>query len=80
MICFAGLFVGFLQAQIKAKRVLPAIMSKFKKHHSKAMALTAYRLSGATGIHKGDREYQQDQLVLLTHGQVKLLKQAEHAK
>lgn len=31
------------------------------------MALTAYRLSAATGLHKGDREYQQDQLALLTH-------------
>lgn len=26
-----------------------------------------YRLSAATGIHKGDREYQQDQVALLTH-------------
>ena len=47
--------------------LLPAIMRSFKQHDSKAMALTAYRLSGATGIHKGDREYQQDQLALLTH-------------
>lgn len=26
-----------------------------------------YRLSASTGIHKGDREYQQDQVALLTH-------------
>ena len=26
-----------------------------------------YRLSAATGIHKGDREYQQDQVLVLTH-------------
>jgi PPM family protein phosphatase len=26
-----------------------------------------FRLSGSTGIHKGDREYQQDQVCLLTH-------------
>lgn len=27
----------------------------------------AYRLTASTGIHKGDREYQQDQVVLLAH-------------
>lgn len=27
----------------------------------------AYRLTASTGIHKGDREYQQDQVVLLPH-------------
>ena len=26
-----------------------------------------YRLSAATGLHKGDRDYQQDQVALLTH-------------
>ncbi|MEO7127747.1 MAG: protein phosphatase 2C domain-containing protein, partial [Rhodoferax sp.] len=26
-----------------------------------------YRLTASTGIHKGDREYQQDQVVLLKH-------------
>jgi serine/threonine protein phosphatase PrpC len=26
-----------------------------------------YRLSASTGIHKGDREYQQDQVILLSH-------------
>jgi len=31
------------------------------------MATKGYRLSAATGIHKGDREYQQDQLALLKH-------------
>jgi PPM family protein phosphatase len=31
------------------------------------MATKGYRLSASTGIHKGDREYQQDQLALLTH-------------
>ena len=29
-----------------------------------------YRLTASTGIHKGDREYQQDQVALLTHGRV----------
>jgi serine/threonine protein phosphatase PrpC len=29
-----------------------------------------YRLSAATGIHKGDREYQQDQVAFLTHPRV----------
>ena len=31
------------------------------------MATKGYRLNAATGIHKGDREYQQDQLALLKH-------------
>ncbi|XAH25725.1 protein phosphatase 2C domain-containing protein [Xylophilus sp. GW821-FHT01B05] len=30
---------------------------------------TGYRLVGTTGIHKGDRHYQQDQVVLLPHAQ-----------
>lgn len=30
----------------------------------------AYRISASTGIHKGDREYQQDQVALLTHPRV----------
>ena len=29
-----------------------------------------YRLSASTGIHKGDREYQQDQVVLISHPRV----------
>ena len=29
-----------------------------------------YRLTASTGIHKGDREYQQDQVALLNHGRV----------
>ena len=29
-----------------------------------------YRLTASTGIHKGDREYQQDQVALLTHSRV----------
>lgn len=29
-----------------------------------------YRINAATGIHKGDREYQQDQVALLTHPRV----------
>jgi len=29
-----------------------------------------YRLTAATGIHKGDREYQQDQIVLLKHPRI----------
>ena len=28
---------------------------------------TSYRVSAATGTHRGDREYQQDQLILLAH-------------
>jgi serine/threonine protein phosphatase PrpC len=31
---------------------------------------TGYRLIAATGIHKGDREYQQDQVAVLTHPRV----------
>ena len=31
------------------------------------MASKGYRLTAATGIHKGDREYQQDQVALITH-------------
>jgi serine/threonine protein phosphatase PrpC len=31
------------------------------------MAQTGYRLSASTGIHKGDRDYQQDQLSLIQH-------------
>ena len=31
---------------------------------------TGYRLTASTGIHKGDREYQQDQVVLLNHSRV----------
>ena len=29
-----------------------------------------YRLTASTGIHKGDRDYQQDQVMLLTHERV----------
>ena len=29
-----------------------------------------YRLTAATGIHKGDREYQQDQVALLAHPRI----------
>ncbi|MEI8029047.1 MAG: protein phosphatase 2C domain-containing protein [Comamonadaceae bacterium] len=29
-----------------------------------------YRLTASTGIHKGDREYQQDQVILLSHARV----------
>lgn len=35
------------------------------------MSTKGYRLTAATGIHKGDRDYQQDQVALLTHGSVK---------
>lgn len=31
---------------------------------------TGYRLTASTGIHKGDREYQQDQVTLFTHPRV----------
>jgi hypothetical protein len=31
---------------------------------------TGYRLTASTGIHKGDREYQQDQIALLKHARV----------
>ena len=30
-----------------------------------------YRLSASTGIHKGDRNYQQDQVILLGHPRIK---------
>ena len=29
-----------------------------------------YRISASTGIHKGDRDYQQDQVTLLSHGRI----------
>ena len=31
----------------------------------------AYRISASTGIHKGDRDYQQDQVILISHPRVK---------
>lgn len=34
------------------------------------MAPTGYRLTASTGIHKGDRAYQQDQVALLTHPRI----------
>jgi serine/threonine protein phosphatase PrpC len=34
------------------------------------MAPTGYRLTASTGIHKGDREYQQDQVALLQHPRI----------
>lgn len=35
------------------------------------MTNKAYRLTAATGIHKGDRDYQQDQVMVLSHPRVK---------
>jgi serine/threonine protein phosphatase PrpC len=35
------------------------------------MATKGYRLTAATGIHKGDRDYQQDQVILLSHPRAK---------
>jgi len=35
------------------------------------MTPPAYRLSASTGIHKGDRDYQQDQVLVLSHARVK---------
>lgn len=35
------------------------------------MTAKGYRLTAATGIHKGDRDYQQDQVVLLSHPRAK---------
>jgi PPM family protein phosphatase len=35
------------------------------------MSTKGYRLTAATGIHKGDRDYQQDQVALLSHSAVK---------
>lgn len=35
------------------------------------MKNSAYRLTASTGIHKGDRDYQQDQVILLSHPRVK---------
>jgi len=34
------------------------------------MASKGYRLTASTGIHKGDREYQQDQIALIAHPRV----------
>ena len=34
------------------------------------MATTGYRLTASTGIHKGDRDYQQDQVALLQHPRI----------
>ncbi|HTH80727.1 MAG TPA: protein phosphatase 2C domain-containing protein [Ramlibacter sp.] len=34
------------------------------------MATKGYRLTASTGIHKGDREYQQDQVALISHPRV----------
>ncbi len=34
------------------------------------MATKGYRLTASTGIHKGDREYQQDQVALVSHQRV----------
>ena len=31
------------------------------------MTSKGYRLTASTGIHKGDREYQQDQIALIAH-------------
>jgi hypothetical protein len=28
---------------------------------------SSYRIQAATGIHRGDREYQQDQVLLMAH-------------
>lgn len=35
------------------------------------MTVKGFRLTAATGIHKGDREYQQDQVALLSHPRVR---------
>ena len=35
------------------------------------MNTKAYRLTASTGIHKGDRDYQQDQVMVLSHPRVK---------
>ncbi len=35
------------------------------------MKFKGYRLSAATAIHKGDRDYQQDQVALLSHARIK---------
>lgn len=34
------------------------------------MAKTGYRLTASTGIHRGDREYQQDQVALIQHPRI----------
>ena len=34
------------------------------------MSSKGYRLTASTGIHKGDREYQQDQIALISHPRV----------
>jgi len=35
------------------------------------MSIKAYRVTASTGIHKGDRDYQQDQVSLISHHHVK---------
>jgi len=35
------------------------------------MSTTGYRITASTGIHKGDRDYQQDQVSLISHHHVK---------
>lgn len=40
-------------------------------HSAGNMATNGYRLHAATGIHRGDRDYQQDQVALLQHPRVK---------
>ncbi len=37
----------------------------------KYMTKKGYRISAATGIHKGDRDYQQDQVMLVEHSRMK---------
>jgi serine/threonine protein phosphatase PrpC len=37
----------------------------------KRMKAPSYRLTASTGIHKGDRDYQQDQVLLLSHARAK---------
>src|SRR5207248_2934988 len=37
---------------------------------SSSMATKGYRLTASTGIHKGDREYQQDQVTVVAHPRV----------
>ena len=43
----------------------------FAAMSSTAQAAQAFRLTAATGLHKGDRAYQQDQVEVITHARVK---------
>lgn len=55
---------SFLNSNFLTKLLTPLAFSPLT---STSCMLQPYRLSAATGIHKGDRSYQQDQVALLSH-------------